>query len=246
MTLVPRISGTVLTIALAALVAMPGAAQTRRRAVNPNPSPAGATGPINGIVVDESNDVPVEAAVVTAGGRTATTGTNGRFTITIPVGTPATIAISHPAFAAFSQSITAQSGGTYTFKLTERPSVTIKLNNGDTHVVDIGTAQFAYQVGFGSAVRSDNANLCRNNEAFTPNKSEFSKILGPTTSTTIPACCQFGPLLGATVQLKSGASETMYFKDSCAGIDVSFVGREKANAKYTYFRFADIAEIDFP
>jgi hypothetical protein len=46
--------------------------------------------------------------------------------------------------------------------------------------------------------------------------------------------------------MKSGAHLKVYFKDSCSGNEVDFVGREKATGLYQYFRFTDIAEIDFP
>jgi len=48
------------------------------------------------------------------------------------------------------------------------------------------------------------------------------------------------------VEMKSGAKLKVYFKDTCDGSEADFVGREKANGQYQYFRFTDIEEIDFP
>src|SRR5213076_122679 len=102
MTLVSRIS----TCALAALMAIPAVAQTtRHRAV----SPAVQTGPTTQVIVtakDAANGVPVEAAAMTYAGHTFNTNPNGQVAITLPIGTPSTISIEHPAFLTSSQLIT--------------------------------------------------------------------------------------------------------------------------------------------
>jgi hypothetical protein len=231
-----------------ALAAIPAMAQTsRRRAVSPA-NGTGATTKAIFTVKDASNGVPVASAVLTYAAQTQTTNSNGVASLNLPIGKPALITIAHPAFAPFSQSITAQVDGTYDLTLTGKPSVTIKLKSSETpHVVDIGTAQFAYAGTFSSPVRTDNANFCKEDGTdFAPDKSEFGRIVGPAVPVNAPQCCQFGSVMSANVEMKSGANLKIYFKDSCSGNEVYFVGREKATGQYQYFRFTDIAEIDFP
>jgi hypothetical protein len=121
------------------------------------------------------------------------------------------------------------------------------MKTGETHVVDIGTAQFAYAAVFASPVRSDTGNFCKEDGTeFTPAKTDFARIVGPAVLETASQCCQFGKVASANVEMKSGAKLKVYFKDTCDGSEADFVGREKSTGQYPYFRFADIAEIDFP
>jgi hypothetical protein len=46
--------------------------------------------------------------------------------------------------------------------------------------------------------------------------------------------------------MKNGAKMLAYFKDSCNGNDIDFLGREKSTGRFQYYRFTDINEVDFP
>jgi hypothetical protein len=244
MTLVSRISICILI----AMAAIPAVAQTaRRRAV----SPAVASGPTTKVVLtvkDSSNGVPVVAATVTYAAQTVNTNNNGQAALNLPIGKPAVVSVTHLAFAPFSQTITAQPDGTYELTLTEKASVTIKTTTNETHIVDIGTAQFANAAIFSNPNRSDTGNFCKEDGSdFTPDKTEFTRIIGPGVLESASQCCQFGnKVISANAEMKSGAKLKIYFKDSCSGNEVDFAGREKATGLYQYFRFTDIAEIDFP
>src|SRR5258706_14877131 len=136
MTLVSRISISILI----ALAAIPAAAQaSRHRAVSPANGP---TAKAVFTVKDASNGIPVASAILTYAAQTQTTSSTGQATLNLPIGKPAVISIAHPAFAPFSQSITAQADGSFEVTLTGKPSVTIKTKTNETHVVDIGTAHF--------------------------------------------------------------------------------------------------------
>lgn len=243
MTLVSRISICIL-IALAAIPAMGQTA--RRRAV----SPASGTGPTTKAlftVKDASNGVVVVGATVTYAGKSQITNGSGQASLSLPIGIPAVVVVDHPAFLPFSQSITTQANGTFDLNLTEKASVTIKTKTNETHIVDIGTAQFANAAVFSNPVRTDNANFCKEDGTdFAPDKTEFTRILGPAVPATASQCCQFGSVMSANVEMKSGAHLKVYFKDSCSGNEVDFVGREKSTGLYQFFRFTDINEIDFP
>lgn len=243
MTLVSRISLCIL-IALAAIPAM--AQASRRRAVSPT-SGQGPTTKILFTVKDASNGVAVASATITYAGQSQITNGNGQASLSLPIGKPAVVSVDHPAFAPFSQTITAQVNGTFDLNLTEKASVTIKTKTNETHIVDIGTAQFANAALFSNPVRTDKANFCKEDGTdFTPDKTEFTRILGPAVPETATQCCQFGSVMSANVEMKSGAHLKVYFKDSCSGNEVDFVGREKSTGQYQYFRFTDINEIDFP
>jgi hypothetical protein len=198
-------------------------------------------------VKDGSNGLPVASANVTYAGQTQITTGSGQASLNLPTGKPAVVTVVHAAFAPLSQTITAQPGGTYDLILTENPSVTIKTKTNEAHVVDIGTAQFANAAFFSNPTRSDTANFCKEDGSdFTPDKTEFTRIIGPGVMETASQCCQLGKVVSANVEMKSGAHLKVYFKDSCSGNEVDFVGREKSTGLYQYFRFTDIAEIDFP
>lgn len=250
MTVVSRLTKTTFALAIGVLVASSACAagtQARKRAVTPPPSPP--TGPatsVIGVVKDASNGLVIPGARATYGDQKTTTSNNGEFALTLPAGTPVIVTIEHPAFLPFQKTVTAQAGVKTEYALTEQPSVTIRTLAGQTYIVDIGTAQFEYAITFSGYVASDNANFCMpDGSAFTPSKLELTKIIGPATSSTLAACCE-GSLMMANAVLKSGASTPVFFKDSCHGTEVDFVGRIKSTGLYQHLRFTDIAEIDFP
>jgi hypothetical protein len=242
-----RLTGTCL-LAIGVLIASSACASTpqaRRRASTPPVS--GPPVKITGVVKDASNGVLVTTAIASYGDQTATSNANGEFTLNLPTGTPITVTIQHPAFQTLQKSVTPQSGTRLEFDLTGLPSVTVKTTTNQTHILDIGTSQFAFLIVFQGYTRSDKGNFCKEDGSdFTPDKTEFSRIIGPATSGTFAACCQFPGVMSANVEMKSGAKMLVYFKDSCSGNEVDFLGREKSTGTYSYFRFVDIAEIDFP
>ncbi|HEX3578044.1 MAG TPA: hypothetical protein VHY33_05720, partial [Thermoanaerobaculia bacterium] len=219
MTLVSRILCILLAVA-----AIPVMAQTtRRRAVSPA-SGNGQTTKAIFTVKDASNGVVVAGATVSYGGQSQLTNANGQASLTLPIGVPVGVSVSHPAFAPFSQTITVATNGTYDLNLTGKPSVTIKMKTGEPHIVDIGTAQFAYAAIFTSPARADNGNFCKEDGTdFTPAKTDFTRIVGPTVLETAPQCCQFGKAASVNVEMKSGAKLKVYFKDTCDGSEADFV-----------------------
>jgi len=245
MTLVSRTCVTAGSVVLVALMALPVCAQARHRAVAPAVK-VGPTIQVAGLATDASNGVPIEDAVITAGAQTTKTNPKGEFTLYLPSGISTSVSVEHPAFNPATRTITAQSGVPNLFSLVEKASVTIRTKTGEIHIVDIGTAQFAYAVPFSGYQRNDNANFCKvDGTDFAPAKTDFSKILDPAAAATTP-CCVSTTAVSANVEMKSGEKLLVYFKDSCSHDEVDFVGREKATGHYQYFNFNTIAEIDFP
>ena len=112
---------------------------------------------------------------------------------------------------------------------------------------DIDTAQFAYLIPFSGYVRSDAGNFCKDDgTSITPDKHAIKRVIGPAVPVDNSACCKIGPIFKAQVEMKTGEKFTVYFNDSCFGNEVDFLGREKSSGNYQYFKFADIAEVDFP
>jgi len=221
------------------------AADRRERAAAATP-----TVTIRGVVRDSSG-TPVAAAIVHSGTYSSNrygngTPSNGKYSLTIPAGRPTVVTVEDFAFEPITAMITPANDATVDFTLTTpRPAVTVKLTNGETHILDRGTSKFAYYIVFAGYARFDHANLCRTDgSSFAPNKSELAKI-GPPTLVNFSPCCARGPIMTANVEMKSGEKMQVYFNESCFGSELDFLGRERSTAVYNYFKFEDIAEIDF-
>jgi hypothetical protein len=227
------------------LVALPLPAANREHAVTPLP-----TVTLSGVVRDASG-APVAGAIVTSGSSSSNrngTATDGKYSLAVRANRPALIAVEDFAFESRTVTFTPASGATLDLTLsTPRPSLTVKLTSGETHVLDLGTSQFAYLIPFSGYARSDAANFCKpDGSPFAPAKTEIARIVGPATSVNFAPCCTAGPTMTVNVEMKSGEKTVAYFNDSCLGNEVDFVGRERLTAVWQYLRFSDIAEIDFP
>lgn len=227
------------------IAAFPLFASTRERAVKPLPMVT-----VSGAIRNASGTA-VAGAVVTSGNSASNrngTGTDGKYSITVPGYRPTTLMVTDFAYDAQSFTLTPVEGTTFDITLTSPHTVvTVKMSNGDSHGLDISTSQFAYLVPLSGYVKSDTANLCLpDGSSIAPSKTDFSRIVGPGQSVTFGPCCSNGPTIMVTIQLKSGQKTAAYFNDACLGNEVDFVGRETATGLWQYLRFTDIAEIDFP
>lgn len=231
-----------LAIALV-LTSVPAFAATRRRAVaQPSSLPV-----VTGTVTDSVTGAPVIEAVISGGEKRVNTDEHGNFTVAVAPGVEVTITAERFGYSTVSKSVKAFGPTTLNFALAPKPSVTVKLTNGEVHKLDLETSQFAYLITFIGYAANDNANFCRpDGTSWQPLKGEFTKITGPATSTTNPTCCTLGPVLTANVEMKNGTKTAVFFVDSCYGNEVDFLGRDLTTLRFAYFRFTDIAEIDFP
>ena len=256
MTLVPRSTlSRLLAIALV-LAAVPAFAATRHRVVaQPPATPPSGLVAVSGTVTDSKTGAPVIDAVISGGDKRVNSDANGAYSISVVPGVQVTIAATRFGYSTVSQPVTAFGPVTVNFKLDPKPSVTVKLtpaaaaaaNGVGTYVLDLETSQFAYLVTFAGYAANDNANFCRSNgSTWQPLKTEFTRIVGPATSSSYPTCCTLGPVLSINVEMKDGTKTPVYFVDSCYGNEVDFIGRDLATRRFDYFRFTDIAEIDFP
>lgn len=240
-------------IATAAILVafVPLAAQIRHRAVAP---PSNITVTLTGFILDATNGQPLANAQVEAEGRkSAVTDSTGVYKIQITKNRNVAVTASQFAYNSSTQSIFGAEGAHADFSLSPRPTVTVRLTKPlgdpakDTYVLDVDSAQFAYLIPFSGYVHGDIANFCKDDgTSITPNKSTIKRVLGPAVPVDNAGCCKIGPVMKAQLELKTGESFPVYFNDSCFGNEVDFIGREKSSGQYQYFRFADIAEVDFP
>ena len=140
------------------IAAAPLLAANKEHAVGPT-----AIVTISGVVRDASG-APVAGAVVHSGtyysNRNGTL-PDGKYTLTLPGGRPTLLTVEDFAFEPVTVTVTPANNAVVDLTLTNsHPAVTVKLTNGETHVLDLGTSQFAYLIPFSGYARFDNANWC--------------------------------------------------------------------------------------
>ena len=221
------------------------AADTKPHAVTPT-----AKVTISGVVLDASSGAPVAGAIVHSGtfySNRNGTAADGKYSLTLPGGRPTTLTVEDFGYEPVTLSVVPANDAVLDLRLTTpRPTVTVKLTNGETHVLDLGTSQFGYLIVFSGYSRSDNANLCKpDGSQFFPAKTDIAKIVGPATLADSALCCNRGQVMAVNVEMKSGEKTRAFFNDSCFGNEVDFIGRERSTGQFLYLRFIDIAEIDF-
>jgi hypothetical protein len=233
-----------LIAALLMFTALPLAAATRRHPVAPLSYVT-----ISGVVRDKATGLPISGAIVHSGTSFCEKGgtkADGAYSLSIPGARPVLITAEHFAYETQTVAFTGAAGATLDFALTSKPTTTVKLVNGETHVLSLDTSKFAFAIPLSNYALGDNANFCKTDgSAFAPFKGEFAKIIGPATPVNYAPCCTFGPILTINVEMKSGEKLPVYFHDSCYESEVDFIGREVSTGQYLYFDFTKIAEIDF-
>lgn len=222
-----------------------------------------ADGVYSGSVVDAATQRPVIDADVISGSRSAKTDARGAFSIVIPTGRFVSLTIhrsgyndlpltvSLPSVAPpqiISPSIPPAPGTPAPpVSMTPRPPVSVKMTNGQTVSLDADSIQFAYVIPFSSPSTSESASFCRKDgTAFTPDRSEFARIVGPATAASNSSCCKLGSVLAVNVEMKNGDKSQVFFTDSCFGYDVVLSGRERDSGLFLYLKFSEIALADFP
>ncbi|MEV6814544.1 S8 family serine peptidase [Micromonospora sp. NPDC051296] len=99
-------------------------------------APRGPVGRISGVVTDAGAGDPVAGATVTDGTRSATTGADGRYALSVPAG-ETTLTVSAYGYAGQSATVTVSEGGAVTrnFALVANPTVTVsgKVTDGSGH-----------------------------------------------------------------------------------------------------------------
>lgn len=232
-----------LSIALI-LTSVPALAAGRRRASEP---PSRVLVTVTGTVTDSVTGAPVAQAVVTDGRHSVTATDQGTYSISVYAGGQVNLTAQRFGYSSSMQSVKIFGAQTVNFTLAPEPPIIVKLTSGEVHKLDFDSSQFAYLIVFSGYAGFNYANFCKlDGTGWQPQKSEFSRIVGPATPVTVSACCTLGPTLQINVEMKNGDKLPVTFVDACFGSEVDFIGRDLTSLKFAYFRFTDIAEIDFP
>jgi hypothetical protein len=217
----------------------------------------------SGSVIDATTQRPVIDAAVISGTRVSRTDARGAFTIVIPTGRSVLmtirrsgynelqLAVSLPAVPNGAPEIILPTNPPATptppVAMTPRPPVSVKMTNGQTVSLDAESIQFAYIIPFSSPSTSESASFCRTDgTTFTPDRSEFARIVGPATAASNSSCCKLGSVLTVNVEMKNGDKAQVFFTDSCFGYDVVLSGRERESGSFLYLKFSEIASAEFP
>jgi len=221
----------------------------------------------SGTVIDVTDGKPVIEAEVTSGTRTVKTDGRGAFSIVIAAGRPVSVLIHRSGYEDAPLTVTLPAPGSVIVSpaptptpqpvpppqsappitLTPKAPVVMRTTDGLTVPLDADTVQFAYIIPFSSPATSNAASFCRlDGTAYAPDRSEFSRIVGPAVFTNNSACCKLGKSLLVNIEMKTGEKEQVIFSDSCFGYDIVFTGRDRVSAQYVFAKFTEIASIDFP
>ncbi len=265
---VPMRAPVALSLLVCLLAAVPAPSATKR-AVKPL-----TLVPFSYTLYDSTTQQPVIGAEVRSGSEFAISDSTGNFTLKVPLNRPTSVTVHRTGYddltfnvlmpysgVSIPVSFPVPSGPVITYPSDAPPQnatngvslkpetpVSVRLTSGQTVHLDADSVQFAYVLPFETPQGANNASFCRpDGSSWSPDRSEFSQIIGPATTVTNQACCKLGPMLGVNVKLKgTGLAIPVAFADSCFGYDIDFVGRDHESAQYVYLNFKDIALITFP
>ena len=201
---------------------------------------------LTGVVREAATGLPIRKVVLTTtDGQRFVTGEDGRFLFDVK-SRPFTVKVERAGFLPASKTLELGAPPALDFALDYAPAIVVRTVAGETVTLDFASSKFAYAQVFIGIVAADTATLCKSDgTAFRPNKSDFQRIVGPAVPAT-SACCNRGPSLKASAEMKTGEKTAIYFDDSCYGYEVDFLGLERTSATARYFNFAEVAEIEFP
>ena len=239
-------------LAVATLVvtaALPASAAVKRRAaLSGDPAVATSEATITGTVIDADTGAPVAFATIDAQVRRTSTDANGHYTIKAQFPKTFTLIVRRTGYEDASQTVTITGAEVaVTSRLKSRPTIRLRTTAGVSYDFDYETAQFAFLVPLSGYIRSDAGNFCRGNgEAYTPDKSELKRVIGPVTQVDSSACCPNNRPLQSEVETKAGQRFTVVYVDSCLGTEVDFIGRDHVTGQFIFTKMQDVAEIVFP
>lgn len=239
-----------LLVSLALLIlAVPAFAQGRRRAVaHPAPSGPALNAMISGTVLDTTTGQPVIGASVQAGDRTASTNTQGKFTLHEVTGYGAIdVAVTRSGYKGSTQKITTGGDHDLTFRLDPTPTVRVRKTDGTTYDLDFESLKFGYGVPFSGYRDGEDEEFCTvGEERITIHRNDMRRITGPAVRTSQSGCCASNQLLRVNLELKNGQKSDVIFADSCHATHVDLIGRDHVAGTFRYIHFTEIAEVVFP
>lgn len=234
----------------AAFVTVSTEAAGRRRAVTPPTAGQKVeSDEISGTVVDDVTGQPIAAIRVSAGNKSDTTETDGKFKLKNVTSYQGKFGLeaSRTGYTTQRVEITEPST-TLVIRVRPTPTVTLRKTNGANLQIDYESVVFGYPIPFSGYVSGPSDDFCRpNGSAVTIDRSQVRRFVGPATLVTQASCCQSHQVLKVNVELKTGETTDVFFADSCSGIaSIDFIGRNHVTGVMEYTPFKDITEIVFP
>jgi hypothetical protein len=227
-------------------LAVPSFAGKRRSVTHPSAGPL-FQATIQGTVLDAVTGLPVRSALVSFGNRTDTTTASGEFLINnASAFGDAAVTVSRTGYESSTQTVRAAGTHTLTFRLTSKPTVTVRKTDGTTMQIDADSVKLGYVITFSGYAASEEEEFCRaDGTEIKVHVSQMKRIVGPATLVAQSACCSRN-VQKIRLEQRNGQVGDVFFKDSCAGYTVDIIGREHVSGEVTFTRFSDIAEIVFP
>jgi hypothetical protein len=234
--------------ALMLLVASAAFAQkAKRRAVSPGANAPTIEATLTGIVTEAGNGAPVVGVDIgTPGKPLVSTGATGSFKLKIATGRDVPLTMIRTGFQPLVTTVNISGDATRTFQMTAKPTTKVRTVAGANFELDTETVEFGYVAPFFGYVKDKVLNLCKpGGVAFTPDRSEMTRITGPV-QLNDAACCSRGSMPAVTVSLKSGETATAAFADACVGYQTDIIGRDHKTNASTFVHFSEIAEVNLP
>lgn len=234
---------------IALAIAFPMAAASKRRAVKPPSIDPRLTVTLSGTVVDAASGAPVVAADVFSANLNLYTTTNatGSFTLTVPANMQVTLEISRVGYETLQTTVSIGTNASQRFTLVGRQTVHVRMTNGATYELDGETLKFGFLTGpFGTYITDTRMSLCKpGGSSFTPDRVAIRKITGPASPRSHAPCCA-NPILGLTIEMKSGETTEAYLTDTCFGGSVEVIALQHTKVDAVFLPMANIASIEFP
>jgi len=233
------------------LAALPSLAAPKRRAVN-HPAP---NNPFNvslsGTVIDATTGAPVSGATVTFINAKTTTTKEGKFEINNinGFGTNVPLRASRSGYDTVTENINGSGTKVVTLRLQGRPTVSVRLTNGNTMQLDDDSIRMGYVQIFSGYISSTTPNFCKSDGTKAAvSVTDMKRIIGPAVLVRNASCCsrEDQNLQRVKLELRNGESNDMIFTDTCAGFLYDLLGRDHASGDQVFLKFSDIAEVVFP
>jgi len=238
-----------LVVALAATLLLALPSEAKRRSVRKGPAGGSLTVDINGTVLDNATGAPVIGASVRVGGVTRITDEQGHFTFRGVTGS-GTILVeaSRTGYTTSSTSLTTSGTHNITLRLNPQATVSVRRADGTTVQLDADTIEFGYPVPFSGYYAAPFEDFCTpTGQLVEIDRSEISRINGPATPESFPACCPGAETLKINITLKNGTTSNFFFVDACNGYtNIDLIGRNHATAQKVFIPVSTIGEVVFP
>ena len=230
--------------AVALLVSIPAVAAQKRRAVNHPSAGAPYQTTVKGTVLDSATSTPVRQATVRFAGLAAVTDDQGKFAFTnVTARGVAAVIVTRSGYQDGRKDVNSAGTHDLTFSLAPKPTVTVRLSNGNTMNVDFEESRFGYPQVFGGYVGIDT--YCKaDGTQVTITPAQIKRVVGPAVAGA-NACCTF-PAQKWRLELRSGETADVVAVAGCSGYTTDFLGRDHVTGQFVFARLADVQEIVFP